>query len=217
MEIFLSRKLVYDINLVMDYQNRLTYLTRYYYTLQGVRFAPLWSAFLCLFLYMRLFAVNREALSAGALWSLLLGLLALQVLWFWMAKRYYRWRFGWLKPDPLRFTKKRPQGPIFYIVWLSFFAWVIYSRVTHSSEFFPYLLALFLCQPVLDAENPRIRRICYGLGCGLIVASALCTRLAHLDGSLYIVTLLAVMLALGIADHLLLLSLMTPSREDADA
>jgi len=201
----------------MDNQNRLTYLARYYYTLQGIRFAPLWSAFLCLFLYMRLFTVNREALSVGALWSLLLGLLALQVLWFWMAKRYYRRRFGWLRPDPLRFSKKRPQGPIFYIAWLFFFAWMIYCRVIHSSEFFPYLLALFLCQPVLDAENPRIRRICYGLGCGLIVASALCTRFAHLDGSLYIVALFAVMLVLGIADHMLLLSLMAPYREDADA
>jgi hypothetical protein len=201
----------------MDNQNRLTYLTRYYYALQGVRFAPLWGTFLCLFLYLRVFAMNSEALSAGALWTLLLGLLALQVLWYWMAKRYYRRRFGWLKPDPLRFVKKRPQGPIFYIVWLIFLAWMIYCRVIHSSEFFPYLLALLLCQPVLDVENPRIRRICYGLGCGLIVASALSNRIAHLDGTLYIVTLFAVMLALGIADHLLLLSLMTPPNEDADA
>jgi hypothetical protein len=73
---------------------------------------------------------------------------------------------------------------------------------------------------MLDAENPQLRRAAYGAGGGLIAASALFVQLAHRDvhrnATIYAVILCVVMLALGIGDHLLLMSLRAPVLEDAD-
>jgi hypothetical protein len=62
-----------------------------------------------------------------------------------------------------------------------------------------------------------MRRINYGVGAGLIAASAMLNRLAHVDGAIFFATLCLIMLALGVADHLLLLGLLAPPRENADA
>lgn len=206
-----------DENHPMDTLNRLTYLTRYYYELQSVRFAPVWLGFLCLLLFQMLFAPQLESLGARGLWTLLLGLLTLQVLWYWLANRYYKSRFGWLKPDPLRFIKQKRRGPLFFILFLAFLVWATVCRIHHSAAFVPYLVPLLLGQLTFDTENPPLRRIYFGAGCGLIVASVLLTRFASLDGTLYFATLCGVLLALGLADHLLLMSLRTPPQKEADA
>jgi hypothetical protein len=200
----------------MDNRTRLTYLTRYYYDLQGVRFAPLWIYGL-IAVFLAPVCVNWKPLSTREGVTLLLCLLALEVLWYCLANLYYRRRFGWLKPDPLRIAKKIPREPQFFIVWMLFLSWMIYCRIIHSSAYFPYLLALFLCQPSFDTGNPWMRRIYYCIGSGLIAASALFNWFSHQDGEIYFVTMLIVMLALGFADHLLLLSLISPRRKDADA
>jgi hypothetical protein len=201
----------------MDDRQRLTFLTRYYYDLQGVRFAPVWIAgLLVLFAWMPHYA-QHDHIAWGAFCSALGGVLAIQVLWYSVANWYYRNRFGWLKPDPYRFARRKPNGPLWWILLLFIIVWAIYCRVNHSAAFFPYLLAFLSTQPVYDAENPPIRRIIYGVGAGLITASALLNRFARVDGAIFFATLCVIMLALGIADHLLLLGLLTPARENADA
>lgn len=201
----------------MDNQSRLTFLTQYYYELQGVRFAPLWVAGLVLGLVQMPHDVQPSGCGWGAAWSALGALLAIQVLWYWVANEYYRRRYGWLKPDPFRFVDRRPTERVWSIFILSSLALVIFCRLNHWGSFFPYFVALLMCQPVLNPENPLIRRINYGTGGGLVAASALISTFAHLDGAIYFVTLCGVMLALSLADHLLLISLMTPPREDDDA
>jgi hypothetical protein len=197
-------------------RERLTFLTRYYYDLQGVRFAPLWiGGLLLLFAWMPHYA-HRDHIGWGAVCYALGGLLAVQALWYWVAKSYYRRRFGWLKPDPYRFAKQQRPGLFWWIVLLSLTGWAIYCRVHRTGAFLPYMLAFFMTQPVYNAENPPIRRITYGVGAGLIAASALLSWTMNLDGAIYFASLCFIMLGLGIADHLLLLGL-TPARDGADA
>ena len=201
----------------MDDHRRLTFLTRYYYHLQGVRFAPLWIAGLfLLFAWMPHYA-RYDHIGWGAFCYALGGLLAIQGLWYAMATWYYRRRFGWLKPDPYWFAKQKTKGPLWWILLLSITVWAIYCRANHTAAFFPYFLAFVVTQPACNADNPPIRRIIYGVGAGLIAASALLNRFAATDGAIFLATLCDIMLALGVADHLLLLGLLKPQRENADA
>jgi len=200
----------------MDDRRRLTFLTRHYYDLQGVRFAPLWIAGLFLLLVWMPHYAQCDCIGWGALCYALGGLLAIQVLWYCTANWYYRRRFGWLRPAPYRFAKMKPCGPLWWIFLLSLTVWAIYCKLNHTAAFIPYLLAFFLTQPAYNAENPPIRRITYGVGAGLVAASALLNWLTRSDGAIYVATLCVTMLGLGIADHLLLLTLLTPARENAD-
>jgi hypothetical protein len=79
------------------------------------------------------------------------------------------------------------------------------------------MLAFVMTQPVYNAGNPPIRRISYGVGGGLIAASALVNWFTRSDGTIYFATLCATMLGLGVADHLLLLGLLPPVPGNADA
>jgi hypothetical protein len=201
----------------MDDHRRLTFLTHHYYDLQGVRFAPLWIAGLCLlFAWMPHYA-KYDHLGWGAFCSAIGGVLAIQALWYYVATWFYRRRFGWLKPDPYCFVKQKPNRPLWWIFMLSLTVWAIYCRVNHSAAFFPYFLAFIFTQPVYNVENPPIRRIAYGAGAALIAATALLNRFNRADGVMVFATLCFIMLALGIADHLLLVGLLTPPRENADA
>jgi hypothetical protein len=201
----------------MDDRRRLTFLTRYYYDLQGVRFAPVWIAgLLVLFAWMPHYA-KHDRIGWGAFCYALGGVLAIQALWYSVANWYYRCRFGWLKPDPYRFTKRKPNAPLWWTFALLLTVWAIYCRVNRTAAFLPYFLAFFLTQPVFDAENPPIRRITYGVGAALITTAALLNWFTRADGAIYFATLCVIMLALGIADHLLLLGLLSPPSESADA
>jgi hypothetical protein len=70
---------------------------------------------------------------------------------------------------------------------------------------------------LFNNENPPLRRIYFALAGAVVVFSALFLQLNHWDGRIIVVIQCLVLLALGIADHLLLMSLCTPPREDADA
>jgi hypothetical protein len=201
----------------MDQQHRLLFLTHRYYDLQSLRFAPVWAALLALGAAVKWLKISSTALGPAADWSVCLAVLAVEGLWYWMASLYYQRRFGWLKPDPLRLINQRRRGPLFFLFWTSMLAWAVYCGLHQSNAFFPYLLAALMSQPMFDAENPPLRRIAYGLGGLLIAAAALANRFAHLDGWVYFSSLCAVMLALGVADHMLLLSLLGPASEEADA
>jgi MFS family permease len=201
----------------MDDHSRLTFLTRYYYNLQGVRFAPLWIAGpFIVFAWMPYYA-KHDHLGWGAFCYALGAVLAIQVLWYSIATLFYRRRFGWLKPDPFRFAKPKTNRPLWWVFMLSLTVWAIYCRTNHSAAFFPYFLAFIFTQPVYNVENPPIRRIAYGVGAALIAAAALLNWFNRADGIIFFATLCVIMLALGVADHLLLLGLLTPPRENADA
>jgi hypothetical protein len=123
--------------MVMDDRLRLTFLTRYYYDLQGVRFAPLWIAGLfLLFAWMPHYA-KRDFIGWGTICAVLGGLLAVQGLWYAIATSYYQRRFGWLKPDPYRFAKQQTKGPLWWILALSITVWAIYCRLNHRLFSFP--------------------------------------------------------------------------------
>ncbi|MGA7831385.1 MAG: hypothetical protein WCA21_10520 [Terracidiphilus sp.] len=195
----------------MDDQSRLTYLTRYYYELQGIRTAPLWLCGL-------VFQVNiyfDSGYSKGYFRVLfLLTAIGLMGLFMWLAGRYYRHRFGWLNPTWISLPDSRVYWSLYWFVGI----WAFYCIfISHFRGFFPYVFTIVWISPLFNAENPPVRRIYFGLAGAVVIFSALFLQIAHGDGRIIIAIQCVVLLALGVADHLLLMSLCTPPNENADA
>jgi len=81
----------------------------------------------------------------------------------------------------------------------------------------PYVLTLVWISPLFNKENLPLRRIYFAVAGAVVVFSALFLQITHRDGRIIVVIQCLVLLALGIADHLLLMSLLAPAREAADA
>ena len=198
----------------MDEQARLTYLTRHYYDLQGVRLAPFWVALLILFYRMQPSTLRGKAFGTGVPLAGVLGAIAFQVLWFWAANRYYRRRFGWLRPTAYNYNAGSQKWRNLLLLACPF-VWLVDRDVARL--WIPYLLALALGWPVFDAADPRVRRVGYGVGGAIVAAAAVVSGFAHLGPAVVVFILCLTMLVLGAADHVLLLTLRAPVRENADA
>jgi hypothetical protein len=191
----------------MDDRARLTYLTRHYYELQGIRIAPMW---LCL-LAMQMDNIAGYASSARNDVFAIIAMFAM-VFFMWLAGRYYRSRFGRLDPQWISL----PTNLFYWCIVFCFFVWSIYSLV--FLQFFgnlPYWFTIIWISPLFNAENPPLRRIYFAIAGAVVIFSALFLQLTHRDGSIIIVIQCLVLIALGIADHLLLMSLLPRTREPA--
>jgi hypothetical protein len=193
----------------MDDQNRLTYLTRHYYELQGIRTAPMWLAFLAIQL------VQSSVYKGTWIKYLLVALIMFLMIFFsWLAGRYYRRRFGWL--DPTWITL--PMSRLYWSVVLCLFIWSLYVLIfLNIRGNLPYYLTIIWISPLFNEENPRLRRIYYALAGAVVISSTVFIQLTHRNNAFILAIQCLVLLALGIADHLLLMSLCTPPREDAHA
>jgi hypothetical protein len=193
----------------MDDQSRLTYLARHYYELQGIRTAPWWLAIVAML------AGSKPAYSGTWIKDLLGTLVMFLMLFFsWLAGRYYRRRFGWLNPSWITL----PKSLFYWSIVLCFFIWNIYAlSFLHFFGNMPYWITILWISPLFNKENPPIRRIYFAMAGAVVIFFALFLQLNHWDGRIIDVIQCLVLLALGIADHLLLMSLCTPPREDADA
>lgn len=195
----------------MDEHSRLTYLTRYYYELQGIRTAPLWLCSLAFQANVYFDSVHIKGIIPDLFPLMAIGLMG---VFMWLAGRYYRRRFGWLNPTWICL----PTSRVYWSLNLGIFIWCIYCIVfSHFRGFLPYLFTIVWISPLFNEENPLLRRIYFALAGLLVVSSALFLQIAHLDGRIIIAVQCVVLLALGIADHLLLMSLCTPPPENADA
>jgi hypothetical protein len=196
----------------MDDQIRLTYLTRYYYELQGLRTAPLW-----LFFVLTIPAAPYLNEPIGAAFPLIaVGLMG---IFTWLGGRYYRRRFGWLNPAGNNFPKSRVYWSLYWGAGVCAICCIFSSHFFSSRffELFPILFIIVWINPLFNTENPLVRRTYYALG-GIVVApSALFLLIAHWDGRIIIVIQCIVLLALCLADHLLMMSLCIPPRDNADA
>jgi len=193
----------------MDERARLTYLTRYYYELQGIRTAPFW-------IYLAVIQVNPSSVYSDTNFRDLLRLAAvgLMCVLTWLGGRYYRRRFGWLNPTWITY----PTSRVYWGLFLGSVVWAICCIVfSHFRGFFPYVFTIVWISPLFNAENLPVRRIYFALAGLVVVSSALFLQTAHWDGRIIIVIQCVVLLALGVADHLLLMSLCTPPLENADA
>ncbi len=198
-----------DTTTMMKDQKRLTYLTRHYYELQGIRIAPLWFFWIVILAKPTYFERHGVFIlvAAGLVW-----------LWPWLASRYYKRRFGLVNPAWRIFTT----GRIYWSLSISlcFMVWMIYC-ICFDKDFFwsmPYYVPILYCGPPLfDSENPPLRRVYYALAATLSVASTMLIQLTHRENSLIFVILCLIALALCVADHLFLMSLCIPLREDTDA
>jgi MFS family permease len=138
----------------------------------------------------------------------------LMVFFSWLAGRYYRRRFGWLNPTWITL----PTSLFYWSLVLGFLIWSLYALI--FLRFFgnlPYLFMTVWISPLFNEENPPIRRIYFALAGAVVISSTLFIQLTHRNNALILVIQCFVLLALGIADHLLLMSLCTPPREDAHA
>jgi hypothetical protein len=195
----------------MDDQSRLTYLTRHYYELQGIRTAPLWLCSLAFQANIYFDSVHIKGIIPALLPLMAIGLMG---VFMWLAGRYYRNRFGWLNPTWISLPKSRLYWSLYWVVGI----WSFYCIfISHFRGFLPYVFTIVWISPLFNAENPLRRRIYFALAGMVVVFSALFLQIVQWDGRIIIVIQCVVLLALGVADHLLLMSLCTPVREDADA
>jgi hypothetical protein len=199
----------------MDEHSRLTYLTRHYYELQGIRTAPVWLSTLAIQMNTMIPTPSHNArrfdMAISAIVLLTIGLMG---LWIWLAGRYYRKEFGWLDPTWITLPTSR-------LYWSLFLGSAIFSfyRIIFTSfrGDLPYIFTVVWISPLFNEENPRIRRIYFALAGAVVICSTLFIQLTHRDNALILVIQCLVLLTLGIADHLLLMSLCKPPREDAHA
>jgi hypothetical protein len=202
----------------MNDQDRLTYLPRHYYDLQTLRFAPLWIGQLAWLAYnMRPGHWVAQGPAGRVLPSL--ALLTATALWYWLTMRYYRWRLGRLEVKQTILTMgfswfwifmaldQSAQSPWGETPW----AW------RQTPWFAGPIIAILLFLPVIDFRDRLARRIRYAVASAVIAATTVFSALRGWDAKPFIVTVCLTALALGLADHLLLMSLRTPAREDADA
>jgi hypothetical protein len=193
----------------MDERSRLTYLTRHYYELQGIRTAPLWLGFLAI-------QLNQNSVYSGTWIKDLQATLVMFLMFFfsWLASRYYRSRFGWLDPTWITLPTSR-------LYWSLVLGSAIFSfyRIIFTSYRgdLPYIFTIVWISPLFNEENPRMRRIYYALAGSVVVFSTFFIQLTHRNNAFILVIQCLALLALGIADHLLLMSLCTPPHENAHA
>ncbi len=193
----------------MDDHSQLIYLTRHYYELQGIRTLPLWFFMLAI-----QFQPNSAHTNGPVHDVFIFAAICLMALCQWLAGRYYRSRFGWLKPTWIIF----PTSRVYWVLVHCFFFWFIYSLFfLHFHGNLPYLLTLAWVSPAFSDENLPVRRIYFALAGAMVVFSSLFLQIARWDGRIIIAIQCVALVALGIADHLLLMSLCIPLRENADA
>ncbi|MGA9671290.1 MAG: hypothetical protein WBQ94_18915 [Terracidiphilus sp.] len=193
----------------MDESSRLIYLTRHYYELQGIRTAPMWLCFLAM-------QRHPNAVHFNGIWQDLFSsiVMCLMVLFSWLAGRYYRRRFGWLNPTWISL----PKSGLYWSLVLCLSIWSFFSLVFLGFlGCLPYVLTLVWISPLFNKENLPLRCFYFAMAGAVVVFSALFLQLTHQDGRIIVVIQCLVLLALGIADHLLLMSLLAPARETADA
>lgn len=198
----------------MDDRTRLTYLTRYYYQLQGIRTAPALLSILAIQIDTLMPAPYNHGHAAMLIDGAVLLTIVLMGLWSWLAGRYYQRRFGRIDADWITLPTSR-------LYWSLFLGSVIFAfyRIIFTSfrGDLPYLFTLVWISPLFNEENPPVRRIYYAFAGAFVVSTTLFIQLTHRDNRFIIAIQCIVLLALGLADHLLLMSLRAPVREEADA
>jgi hypothetical protein len=192
----------------MDDRTRLTYLTRHYYELQGIRTLPLWIYFVAIQPGDN--PVHLKGPAQAVFPFIAVGLAG---LFAWLGGQYFRRRFGWLDS-----TWIFPKSRIYWGLYLGSFIWAMYCIFfSHFHGFFPYAFTIVWISPLFDKENPVLRHAYFALAGLAVFSSAMFLQITHSDGRIIIVIQCVVLLALCIADHLLLMSLCTPPGDGADA
>src|SRR5579863_3877239 len=190
----------------MDEQSRLTYLTRHYYELQGTRAIPAWLSILVL--------QAEPHTSNGIGWAMVFAAIGLMGLWSWLAGRYYERQFGRVESGWISIPTSR-------IYWFLVMGVVVFSfyRVIFDgyNGGLPYVFALVWSSPVFNGENPLLRRVYYAAA-GAVVVGATYWLQTHHGGSRPVIAIQCIVLVvLGVADHMLLMSLRGPAHEGAVA
>jgi hypothetical protein len=190
----------------MDDQSRLTYLTRHYYDLQGIRTAPTWISLL-------VFQVTPKS-SNGLAWAMVFLTLGLMSLWSWLAQRYYARRFGRVESTWIFL----PTSRLYWGLLLGAVAFSMY-RVIFTNHYgdLPYIFTLVWMSPLFNSENPLLRRAYYAVAGAVVISLTYYIQFNRIGNKFVIAIQCIVLLALGLADHLLLMSLRTPAHEDAVA
>jgi hypothetical protein len=145
--------------------DRLEYITRHYYDLQMVRFAPVWCFLLggvaLKRLFVRYYCPSVLTVVAGVLVFLLV-----QTAWYLLANRYYQRRFGKVETSKAIAMPMKPNS-IYLAVLLTIVTWSVLDRffLPHNHAWFPFMLASLLAGPSFATNQPTWRRWTYGV-CG---------------------------------------------------
>ena len=211
--ILLTQTLVDVINLFMTNYDRLRCITTNYRYLQGLRYTPMWLAFV-LRPWIGLLPDHRPTFVRD---YTMLAILVFCASWIWMAGHYYRRRYGAVQSKPIR-----PEMiPLLIAV---FAAYLLCSLADEKNPPISFGAALWSCilgfQVGSASRLPRAHRIAYALASISMLALALLPltgaigarqllSVDHPSGALWIG---AAMIILGLIDHFQLVRLMSPPR-----
>jgi hypothetical protein len=140
--------------------------------------------------------------------------MGLMAWWSWWAGRYYAHRFGRVESTwiPL------PTSRLYWSLVMGCFIFSMYRIIfTSYRGDLPYMFTLVWLSPLFNGENPLVRRIYYAVAGALVLSSTYYLQFNHIGNNFIIAIQCVVLLALGLADHLLLMSLRAPAHEDAVA
>ena len=200
----------------MDDLGRLTYFTRHYYELQGIRTAPAWITLIVIQAESTI--APTSSMQAGFYFGIVFLVIGLMGVWQWLASRYYLRRFGRVESNWIVL----PTSRLYWGLVLSQLIFSLYRIGFTSSPgdllgSLPYMFTCIWIYPLFDNENPLLRRVYYALVGATVICSTYHIQLNHEDNKFIIIIQCAALLALGLADHLLLMSLRAPGSEEADA
>ncbi len=210
--------MVYDINLFMNEYERIRFLTANYFSLQGLRFTPLW-----LFLVLRPWGgVLPDHRPIYVRDYVTLAMLLVCGLWIWLAGRYYRNRYGRVQSSP------QPWSCSFFIVGVvvTYFAFFLADETNPPVSFVAVWWGCWLgAQALWTPSGIGARRICYGIAAICLLALALLPLTGWIASSQLLtayhpsgaILLGIIMLTLGVLDHMLLVRLISQPMRSVNA
>lgn len=199
----------------MDERARITFLTKSYSALQGLRFAPVWF-FLAILPLVSLLPDHRPTFVRD---YTRIAMLLFCGIWIWLAGRYYRRRYGSVQSK--LHTWWYPLGIVGAVA-----IWVLCCWIDEKNPLVSFQALWWTCclgWPGLTSPN-RTRRFYYGVAAIIMLVVSLlpltgriaASQILSADHPFGLILLACGMLILGVLDHLLLVRMFSPASADCE-
>jgi hypothetical protein len=183
---------------------RLSFVTRHFYNLQSIRFAPLEVGLILLAV-----TPSPPPLTPRAFLVSLCLFLLCAAAFYWWSTVALKHRYGFLKPSPADVVRmnRHPLMVALNILWGTGLLWFSFFRPTRGSGLSDYLVATavlsVMLKPILDKTNLPDRRFAYVLGLAS-VGTAFVLAESFDSGRLFVAIAGLVALSLSTFDYRLL-------------
>jgi hypothetical protein len=200
--------------------DELRYVTEHFRDLQGLRFAPFWTAGLLVSIVLPFFPLSRSHVV-----MLVIGFLALAAIWIPWSHAWYRRNYGTIEA-PVR-RQSAPGLRIVFIAFLIVFLIVfirnaLFSSLDRYPAAFNLWLVLFWMLPICFYAGPptlriRLRCVLYRAGCLILFFIPGSITFLHPSKWLVISSICGTLLVLSLYDHWLLRHFLHPGTPEVSS